>query len=336
MSNKHQCIIFTERGGPETLKLTTQDIPEPQSSQIRIKITAAGVSGADVLMREGVYPVEPPEFPFIGGYDIVGIVDKNGENAHKFTAGQRIAALTKIGGYAQYICLDENDVVLVPEGIDDVKAVSVVLNYITIYQILHRIAEVKSGETILIHGAGGGIGTAVLQLGKIAGLKMYGTDVKSHFSILEKLGCIPIDYREENVNQRIKELTGDGVDVILDPIGGANCFRTYPALKDPGRLVTFGAAFALKENPPNIQEVFFWWRASLALNLLSPSKKILTYAISTFKKENHQLYIEDLTTILNLLAAKKIDSIIAMTLPLSEAQKAHELLDKGGVTGKIV
>lgn len=335
MNNKY--ILAIAKGGADNLKLVEDDMPEPEPGEVRLKMLAAGVSSADILMREGVYPVNPPSFPFIPGYDIVGTIDKCGEGAVKFKKGQTVAALTKIGAYAQYMCLPQEDLVLLPSGVEPTEAVSVILNYLTAYQIMHRVAEVKPGEKVLIYAAAGGVGTAFIDLGKLVGLEMYGTASKGKHEMLTNLGVTPIDYRNESVAEKIKSLTGgEGVDIVFDAIGGENCFRSYQIVKEGGRLVTFGASFALEDSDPKLDEVYFWWRASMALNLISDSKKILTYAISMFKEEHQDLYLEDLEIILNLLAEKKIKPVIDRVLHFSEAVRAHELLDNKAVAGKVV
>ena len=335
---KNKCVLINAKGDSKQLQLVEQDLPEPEFGQVRVKVLAAGVSSADILMREGVYPVDPPSFPFIPGYDIVGMIDKCGDGVKKFQKGQKVAALTKIGGCAEFINLPENDLVLMPPGLDNVESVAIILNYLTAYQILHRVVKVKTGEKVLIYAAAGGVGTAFLQLGKLAGLDMFGTASLAKHKTITDLGGTAIDYKNEDVEEKIKSLTGDGVDVVLDSIGGENCFRSYQTLREKGRIVTFGASFILhgQAAEPDIQEVFFWWRASLALNLISKSKKVFTYAISTFKQENHDWYLEDLETLLNLLAEKKIQPVIYKTMNLSEAQEAHNLLDNRAVNGKIV
>lgn len=335
MKNKY--ILAIAKGGADNLKLVEDDMPEPGQGQVRVKMLAAGVSSADVLLREGVYPVKPPSFPFIIGYDLVGTIDKCGEGATKFKAGQTVAALTKIGACALYTCLPEEDLVILPAGVEPTQAVAVILNYLTAYQIMHRVAQVKEGETVLIYAAAGGVGTAFIDLGKLAGLKMYGTASKKKHEKLIEMGVTPIDYRNDNVEEKIQSITGgEGVDIVFDAIGGENCFRAYPVVKEGGRLVSFGASFALAGNDPQISEVYFWWRASMALNFISNSKKVLTYAISSYKEENHNCYLEDLEQILNLLAEKKINPLIDRTMPLHETATAHKLLDSKSVVGKIV
>ncbi|SRR5579883_427081 len=333
---KNHCFVINSKGGSEKLNFIETDLPEPGFGQVRIKILAAGVSSADILMREGIYPPGQPSFPFIPGYDIVGVIDQCGEGVEKFEKDQTVAALTKVGGYAEFICLSEKDLVLLPLDVDPVEAVALILNYLTAYQALHRVAEVKDGERMLVYAAAGGLGTALLELGKMAGLQIYGTASSNKHELIYKLGATPIDYKNEDVIKKIYSLTGDGVDIIFDPIGGENSFRAYAALREQGRLITFGVSYALNGKTPEWLEVHTWWRAALALGLISDSKKVLTYAANYSKEDHHNWYLEDLTTILYLLAQKIIKPVIALTLPLSEAVKAHELLDRHAVSGKIV
>jgi NADPH:quinone reductase-like Zn-dependent oxidoreductase len=167
-------VVITAQGGPDVLKYVEDDLPVPGPGQVRVKNLASGVAYADVLMRHGLYPGIPP-FPFAPGYDIVGDVDALGSDVAQFSVGQRVAALTMIGGYAQYTLVPAAHLVPVPAQLDPAEAVSLVLNYVTAYQMLHRFANLRESQRLLVHGAAGGVGTAALQLGKIAGLVMFGT-----------------------------------------------------------------------------------------------------------------------------------------------------------------
>ena len=176
---KYKHIVIPQFGGPENLSLVEDELLEPRANEVRVKVLAAGVSFADILLREGVHPESwnLGKTPFTPGWDIVGVVDKIGDKVSKWQTGQMVAALPIIGGYAEYISLPSNELVPVPAGLDPAEAVSLVLNYTTAYQMLHRCAHIKPGEIILINGgAAGGVGTALLQLGKLVNLKkMYGT-----------------------------------------------------------------------------------------------------------------------------------------------------------------
>jgi len=161
-SQKNLRVVITAQGGPEVLKSVEDEIPTPGPGQLRVKVLATGVAYADVLMRYGLYPKIPP-FPFAPGYDIVGDVDALGVVVTQFSLGQRVAALTMIGGYAQYALVPVVHLVPVPAQLDPAEAVSLVLNYVTAYQMLHRFANLHKGQRLLVHGAAGGVGTAAVR-----------------------------------------------------------------------------------------------------------------------------------------------------------------------------
>ena len=171
---KHTRIIVTYYGGPDALQVLEEECPEPKDGEVRVRMLAAGVSLPDLLMREGVHPETPP-LPFTPGWDLIGVVDRLGNGVSVIEPGQTVAALPINGAYAEFICLPQGELVPVPSGLDAAEAVSLVLNYVTAYQMLHRSARVRRGQRVLIHGAAGGVGSALLQLGRLAGLEMYGT-----------------------------------------------------------------------------------------------------------------------------------------------------------------
>src|SRR5580658_1539562 len=233
-------VALTALGGPEVLKVVDDDVRDPVANELRIRILACGVAFADVLMRRGLYSGVPP-LPYSPGYDIVGIVESCGANVTQWKPGDLVTALTQTGGYSRYIVFPESELVPVPAGLDPAEAVSLVLNYTTAYQLIHRIAKLHQGESVLIHGAAGGVGTATLQLGSLAGLKMFGTASKPKHDLVVKLGGIPIDYRTEDFVKRAA-----GVNAVFDPIGGRNWPRSYRALGKGGRFVGYGMSAAIE------------------------------------------------------------------------------------------
>ena len=215
---KHTRIIVTRYGGPEVLFVIEEECPEPKEDEVRLRVLAAGVSLPDVMMREGVHP-ETPSLPFTPGWDLVGVVDRLGDGVSGIEPGQIVAALPISGAYAEFVCLPQRELVPVPSGLDAAEAVSLVLNYVTAYQMLHRSAKVRPGQRVLIHGAAGGVGSALLQLGRLAGLETYGTCSSPSASTVSYLGGIPIDYQHLDFVEEIHRLTGEGVDVVFDGIG---------------------------------------------------------------------------------------------------------------------
>src|SRR5437870_3321883 len=242
---RHTRIIVTHYGGPDALRVVEEECPEPKDGEVRVRVLAAGVSLPDLLMREGVHP-ETPRVPFTPGWDLIGMVDRLGAGVSGIEPGQIVAALPIHGAYAEFVCLPQRELVPVPSGLDAAEAVSLILNYITAYQMLHRSAKVGSGQRVLIHGAAGGVGTALLQLGRLAGLEMYGTCSSRGASAVSDLGGIPIDYQDQDFVKEIQRLAGEGVDVVFDSIGGTHIWRSRKALRPGGRVVTYGLTSSLR------------------------------------------------------------------------------------------
>jgi NADPH2:quinone reductase len=197
------------------MTIVEEPIPEPRPAEIRVKIIAAGVGYPDVLIREGTYPGGPRP-PFTPGYELIGTVDKLGARASGFELGQRVGAITVYGSHADYLCVPQWWLVPVPDRLDPAEAAIVVFNYLTAHQMLHRTAGAREGERVLAQGAAGGVGTALLQLGRLAGLKLYGTGSGTQAGVISALGATPIDYTKGSFVGRVRELTGNGVDVVLD------------------------------------------------------------------------------------------------------------------------
>jgi NADPH2:quinone reductase len=236
---RHTRVVVTRYGGPEVITTIEEDIPTPKAGEVRVTVLAAGVSLPDVLAREGVHP-ETPRVPYTPGWDLVGTVDRLGEGVTGFEQGQPVAAMPIHGCYAQCVCVPQRKLVPVPAGLDAADAVALVLNYITAYQMLHRSVKARPGQRMLIHGASGGVGSAMLQLAKLAGVEMYGTCSAQGAAVVRELGAIPIDYKTADFVKEIHRLTGDGVDAVFDGIGGDNLWRSRDALRAGGRVVTYG------------------------------------------------------------------------------------------------
>src|SRR5262245_36871831 len=185
------------------------------------------------MMREGIHP-ETPSLPFTPGWDLIGMVDRLGNGISGIEPGQIMAALPIHGAYAEFVCLPQRELVPVPSGLDHAEAVSLVLNYVTAYQMLHHSARVRAGQRVLIHGAAGGVGTALLQLGRLVGLEMYGTCSSRGAPAVSSLGGIPIDYQHLDFVREIHRVTSGGVDAVFDGIGSTHIWRSRSALRRGG------------------------------------------------------------------------------------------------------
>src|SRR5215472_10719513 len=336
-------IVVTRYGGPEVITLAEQECPAPMPGEVRVKVQAAGVSLPDVLAREGVHP-ETPRVPYTPGWDLVGIVDQIGEGVSDFELGETVAAMPISGCYAQYVCLPQRKLIPVPVGLDPAEAVAVVLNYTTAYQMLNRSAKVKLGQRVLIHGASGGVGTAFLQLGRLAAVEMYGTCSAQAAEVVKELGATPIDYRNSDFVQEIHRLTSDGVDPVFDGIDGDNLWRSREALREGGRVVTYGFQSKMRGGRmASPSEGRHPLRESAALggflirNWFKPGRKhMVPYSIQWWMRCKPAWFRHDLLTLLDLLKQGEIKPLIAQRLPLDEARRAHEMLGEGGVLGKIM
>jgi len=341
---KHTRIIVTHYGGPDALRVVEEDCPEPKEGEVRVRVLAAGVSLPDIMAREGVHPETPP-VPYTPGWDLVGAVDRIGNGVSGIKSGQIVAAMPIHGAYAEFVCLPQRELVPVPSGLDAAEAVSLILNYITAYQMLHRSAKVKPGQRVLIHGASGGVGTALLQLGRLAELEMYGTCSSRGAPAVSELGGVPIDYQNLDYVKEIRRFTREGVDAVFDPIGGAHLWHSREALRPGGRVVGYGNTTSLRGDGlgsartgrrNRLHGIPIYALYIVGGWLLPGRKRVVPYSIQTLKRLRPALFRQDLIALLDLLLRKKIRPLIARRFPLAEARQAQELLGKGGVIGKIV
>jgi NADPH2:quinone reductase len=341
---RHTRIVVTHYGGPEELRVVEEECPVPQGGHVRVRVLAAGVSLPDLMMREGIHP-ETPAVPFTPGWDLVGVVDRLGPGTSGVEPGQTVAALPITGAYAEFVCLPQRELVPVPAGLDAAEAVSLVLNYVTAYQMLHHSARVRPGQRALIHGAAGGVGSALVQLGRLAGLQVYGTCSSHRASAVTELGAVPIDYQHRDFVEAIHHLADGGVDVVFDGIGGTHMWRSRRALRPGGRVVVYGLTGSLRggrlASGRSGRRRRFRGLAIFGLYiaggwLLPGRKRLVPYSIQWLKRLRPALFRLDLITLFGLLQQRKIRPLIARRFRLAEARRAQEVLGEGGVTGKIV
>jgi len=345
-------VIVERFGGPEVLRVVEEEDPRPGSGEVRVKVLAAGVSFTDSQLRAGTYIPGAPKPPFTPGYELVGVVEELGPGCSRLREGDRIGALTVWGADAERVCVPESSAVEVPEDLDPAEVLCLVFTYMTAYQVLHRVAKVKSGESVLVHGAAGRVGTALLELAPLAAARVYGTASASDCAAVERLGAVAIDYQNEDFLARVRDLPEKGVDVVLDSLGGPLSVRSFRALRPGGRLVVFGRYATLSHGRKNWPAVIEWYAAIptvWAWGKLSPRRQVLKYQIQRFREAAQQRpgavggeprypewFREDFAALAELLRADKIHPVVAERLPLTEACRAHELLEQSAATGKLV
>jgi NADPH:quinone reductase-like Zn-dependent oxidoreductase len=324
-------IVMPSEGGAEVLEVRRRKLSGLESGQVMVRVEAAGVSFAEVQMLSGRY-FGQPRFPFVPGYDLVGIVDGVGEGVDGGLIGQRVAALTQTGAWADWVALDTEKLTPVPEGLDPAEAVAVVTNGVTAWQMLHRAAGVRSGQTVLVHGASGGVGTLLVQLARLAGAEVIGTASASKHEYVRSLGAIPVDYRNEDVPRRVRQISPGGVDAVFDHVGGPGLVDSWRVLRRGGTLVSYGSASTLSGTGHWIRPYLPIFARVLIWTAVPNGKRATFYYVKRWPK----FFKEDLSKVLSLLAKGKVEARVAKRMSLKEASEALELLDSGGASGKVV
>ncbi len=331
---KYKSLRVTRHGGPEVLEVVEHELRPPARGEVRIKVLAAAVSRPDVTVRRGeaLYGGTwlGQKLPFTPGYAVIGDVETAGDNVRTVAVGARVGVLTVIGGYTEYLYWRADRLIPVPVALDPAEAVPLILNYIVAYQTMHRVARVRAGEKALIIGASGGIGTALLQLGRLAGLTLYAVASQRKHAILTEYGATPIDYRTQDFLTVISEAAPGGLDVVLDGMMRLETMRAALALlRRGGRMVSFG-------EPASLGELTRILALALRTKLTPNGKSLSLYGTSTYFLFDQKSYLQDWATLFQLLAEGKLKPVIAARFPILEAAQANALLESGEVIGNVV
>lgn len=339
-----QHIRIPRFGGPEVLELAEQPtIPDPGSGEVRIKVLAAGTGFTDTFIRRGRYPDFKGPLPFTLGYDLVGVVEATGPGVPVELAGQLVADLCVVGGYAQYAIRPARFLVPVPDGVDAAEAVCIPLAYLTAFQMLTRYRRLPRGATILVVGASGTVGTALLDLARHLGLSAIGTCSASNVATVEGFGATAIDYRAGDFVAAVRELTagregGAGVDAAFDAIGGAHFARTFACLAPGGLLVGYGAqtmavgSAGLASAALGLARLKLWDMRSSFFG----GRRAAFYNITARRTARPEDFKADMAVLFGLLRERAIHPVVIDRLPLAAAREVHIRIDRGGLGGKIV
>jgi NADPH:quinone reductase-like Zn-dependent oxidoreductase len=330
---RYRSLIVRKHGGPEVLEVAENELRPPRKGEVRIRVLAASVSRPDVTARRGEALYSGTflgqKLPFTPGYSVIGEVDAVGEGVTQAQPGERVGALTVIGGYTEVLYWRADRLIPVPAALDPVLAVPLILNYIVAYQAMHRVVKAQPGEKALIIGASGGIGTALLQLGQLAGLKMVAIASKEKHAILRAYGATPIDYRSQDFAEIICPREAGGLDVALDGMMRLEMMRkALPLLRRGGRMVSFG-------EPASRSELVRILGLTLRANLPGSGKSLSLYGTSSYFLFDQKPYLEDWAKLFRLLGEGKIKPVIAARFPILEAAQANALLESGQVTGNV-
>ncbi|WP_327360583.1 medium chain dehydrogenase/reductase family protein [Streptomyces sp. NBC_01296] len=332
-------IVLPGKVEPEGLELHRRPVPVPAAGQVVVAMEATGVSFAEQQMRRGRY-YDQPAFPFVPGYDLVGTVLAAGEGVGSGLLGRRVAALTKTGGWASHIALDAADVVDVPDGVSAVDAETAVVNGITAWQMLHRKARVRAGQTVLVHGANGGVGSILVQLALAAGAQVIGTASARHHDALRALGVAPVDYRSGNVPARVRALAPGGVDAVFDHVGGEGIVDSWRLLAPGGTLVSYGSAATRDDEGSGSSPILKLLGRVWLWNALPNGRRAYFFNVwagRAYAKNRFRARLRsDLTQVFTALQRGEITAQVAAQIPLARVAEAMRLAESGTVAGKVV
>ncbi|MEV5352115.1 medium chain dehydrogenase/reductase family protein [Streptomyces sp. NPDC052693] len=332
-------VVLPGEVEPEGLEIRRGSVPVPGPGRLLVRTEATGVSFAEQQMRRGRYYDQPP-FPFVPGYDLVGTVLATGEGVAPELAGTRVAALVKVGGWASHVLVDAADVVPVPEGIGAAEAETLVVNGITAWQMLHRKARVRAGQTVVVHGANGGVGSVLVQLALAAGARVIGTASARHHEALRAQGVVPVDHRAPGLAARLRALAPGGVDAVFDHVGGSGIVNSWRLLAPGGTLVSYGSASTRdaegsKQWPVLKLLVRVWlWNA---LPNRRRARFFNIWAGRALAKDRFRSRLRaDLGQVFAALQRGEVTARIAAQLPLTRVADAVRLAESGTVSGKVV
>ena len=330
-----RAVVLQQHGGPEVLRLRELDTPRPGQGEALVEVEAAGVAFADVLMRKGIYP-ETPRLPFTPGYDVVGRVVSVGPGVRELAVGDRVAALVTTGGCATHALVTQDRAVVVPDAVDAAQLCALTLNYVSAHQMLHRVARVPPGATVLVLGAAGGVGTALLELAALAGIRAVGTASGDRTAAVRARGGIALDRRTCDVPAEVRRLAPDGVAAVFDPVGGPSLRVSQSLLARGGVLVSYGVSFAADDGSGRLAMLL---RHGLALARAKVARsRTELYVIAGRRGRTTRRPDEfraDLAALVMVLARGGITPEVT-TMRLAEAAQAHRALEDGAVTGKLV
>jgi len=328
----NRAVQLAGYGGPECLRVVDLPMPKPASGEVRVRVLASSVNYTETLIRRHLYPQTAGyKLPFVMGYDVVGDIDAVGPEVFDFTVGDRVADMTVVGSDATYRLLDAQDLTLVPKGIDPAEAATLILSWTTAYQMLHRSAKVAPGQRILVHGAGGAVGQALLSLARIAGVETWGAAHGKYAAMIRDLGATPIDYERED----FARVLPDGFDVVFDGIGEDGYRRSFASLKPGGLLIAIGYSASVQAKQrigsilAMIGRMYLW-------GCLPGGKRTRFYSINVMRARHPKWFKHDLAILFDLLRQGLIKPNVAERISFDAVSDAHRRLEAGGLEGKLV
>ena len=328
-------VVYARRGGLEAIQIIEEDSPDPTDGQVRIEVHRAGINFADLMMRQGLYGAAP-DFPFTPGYEISGTISEIGGNVSDFSVGDRVVALPGFGGYAEQVVVDAKRVWPLPDNVSFDAAAAMPVTYLTAHHMLVYLGNFKPGDSILVHHAAGGVGTATAQLAKaLEAGNVYGTASANKADFVEAQGMIHIT-RGEDFVKRIKDEIG-GVHHALDPVGGKHVMDSYRALRNGGRLYVFGASSAVKGPKRSMLNALNMWRTTPRfdpIRMMNSNKSVFGVHMGMWKDED--VVREQMISLAEMLQKGSIDPVIDSVYRFEDVAAAQQHIHNRGNRGKVL
>jgi NADPH:quinone reductase-like Zn-dependent oxidoreductase len=327
-------VVTTRNGGVEVLKVQTAPDPPADPGEVVIDVRAAGLNFADILARQGLYP-DGPKKPCVMGYEVAGVVETVGEGVDPALLGRPVVAMTRFRGQAEKVAVGANQVFEKPEALSFEEAAAIPVNYLTAYALLVVMGGLRKSESVLIHNAGGGVGLAALEIARHIGATTYGTASQGKHEFLDH----PIDYRNQDWLPVLKQLTNDrGVELVIDPIGGAHWKKSYAALRTTGRLGMFGVSTASANGLKGKLKLV---KAALQmpkfhpLGLLNKNRGVFGLNLGHMWHESEKV-AEWVQAIMAGVSEGWIRPYVDKTFAFEQAGEAHSYLEERKNKGKVV
>ena len=331
-------VVYPWAGGVETIQIVEESDPVPQSDQVCVRIHRAGINFAELMMRQGLYG-SSPDFPFTPGYEASGIVIGVGDQVATLKEGDRVLAMTGFGGYSEKVCLDARRVIHIPDSVSFDQAAAIPVTYGTAFHMLVHLGRISKGDSVLIHHAAGGVGTAVAQICRSFGSSLIvGTASTPKRDFVESMGMRFVDREREDFEEVCKDLTdGKGVHHAIDPVGGSHLLRSYKSLRKGGKLYYFGASAAVKgERRSRLSELRMWWGMPRfdPLKLMTSNKAV--FGVHMGLLEDEAVFKGHLASLSEMLEEGEIDPVIDSVWRFEKVAEAQMHMHDRKNRGKVL
>ena len=332
-------IEYVKFGGPNVLQVRDFNLNDPLDDEVQIQTHFAGINFAEIMTRMGLYPGAPKPPSSIGG-EASGVITKTGKNIQNYGVGDKVMVFAPFRSYSSHININEQMLMKLPESFSLDQGAAFPVIYMTAYMMMFDLGNLKKDEIFFIQGAGGGVGTAAIQLAKSVGAKIIGTSSGWKHERLKKMGVdLCIDYNTENVKEKIMDYTnGYGVDLIIDPVGGKQWSESYSMLAPMGKLIVYGNQNLVQGKTRSrlaLAKEFFSMPKIKPFEMIGQNKAIMGYHLGRLKGAEHKIK-RAMLGIYKMIEQGDVNPVVGKVFPFDQASQAHEYIQKRKNFGKVL